>query len=97
MKTCPICNREERLYFRFCDECMDDMPNINQDGIGDSDVAEWAADRAREFEREKAKGLVDEIERLQKKIAKSKETRPPCQLCVVGDFRAMCSCEEKED
>jgi hypothetical protein len=63
MKTCPICNREPKYKTSWwCEDCT--IAYDNSDGH----IAEWAANRAREFEREKAKVLMDEIERLKKLV-----------------------------
>jgi hypothetical protein len=87
MTKCEICNRETRAGYLWCDDCVakwNDTPDTSL-------FVKWAIDRAREVEQEKNKSLLKEIERL-KGIIKSH----PCQRCVVGDFRASCTCKETD-
>ena len=77
--NCPICNRETEGDLLWCGDCSDS----NDDLIThfEEEVAEWAANRAREFEKEKTKVLVDEIERLKKLVGEVEEVsaEPPTQ------------------
>ena len=71
MNNCPICNIETDDY-GWCDDCAKVFPNEHLSYLHYS-MAEWAANRAREFEKEKVKVLMDEIERLKKMVGEVEE------------------------
>jgi hypothetical protein len=59
MKNCPICGREKSNG--WCLDCSAKWEDL----LGTAEyLAEWAADRAREFEKEKAKVLVEALKRI---------------------------------
>lgn len=66
MKNCPICNRKIVEDKKWCKDCLYKFQEYNQ--YQTINIAEWAANRARKFEREKAEVLMDEILRLREGI-----------------------------
>ncbi len=69
MKNCPICNQplnnEYECNYLWCDDCTKSWESFLEFGNTKfGDIAEWAANRAREFEKKKAEVLIDSLEEV---------------------------------
>jgi hypothetical protein len=58
MTNCPICNRETNQDCNWCEDCLTEWKTYHSDYFYEEPpprlIAEWAARRAREFERNRA-------------------------------------------
>jgi hypothetical protein len=60
MNKCLICNKRLSDGLSWCNDCQNECEDLTDL----AEIAEWAANRARDFEKEKAKVLIEALEKI---------------------------------